>query len=66
MAKRNKFGVFFHIRNQIKQIRRKHLDDLSQDSLPPRVSVAFLAALNAYARVRDHTDNIAESVSGEK
>jgi phosphate:Na+ symporter len=54
------------IRDQIKQLRRKHLDDLSQGSIPPVVNVAFLATLNAYARLRDHTDNIAEAVSGEK
>jgi phosphate:Na+ symporter len=54
------------IRNQVKQLRRKHLDDLSNGIIPPLVSVAFLATLNAYSRVRDHTQNIAESISGEK
>ncbi len=54
------------IRDQIKQLRRKHLDDLSGGKIPPLVSVAYLAALNAYARVRDHSHNIAEAVSGEK
>mgnify|MGYP002623798138 CR=1 FL=1 len=54
------------IRNEIKQLRRKHLDDLSSGSIAPPVSVAYLAALNAYSRVRDHTHNIAEAVSGEK
>ncbi len=28
--------------------------------------VAFMAALNAYSRVRDHSRNIAEAISGEK
>ncbi|HIF32273.1 MAG TPA: Na/Pi cotransporter family protein [Planctomycetaceae bacterium] len=54
------------IRNQVKQLRRKHLDDLSNGIIPPLVSVAFLATLNAYSRVRDHTQNIAEAISGEK
>ncbi len=54
------------VRAQIKQLRRKHLDTLSSGSIPPQVSVAYLAALNAYARVRDHSFNIAEAVSGEK
>jgi len=54
------------IKNEVKQLRRKHLDDLSGGLIPPLVSVAFLASLNAYSRVRDHTDNIAEAVSGEK
>lgn len=54
------------IRKQIKQLRRRHLDDLSSGSIPPQVSVAYLATLNAYSRVRDHSHNIAEAISGEK
>ena len=54
------------IRDEIKQLRRKHLDDLSKGTISPVASVAFMATLNAYSRVRDHSDNIAESVSGEK
>jgi phosphate:Na+ symporter len=53
-------------RNEIKQLRRKHLEDLSSGSIAPLVSVAYMATLNAYARVRDHSHNIAEVVSGEK
>jgi len=58
--------VWKRIRNEIKQLRRKHLDDLSNGTIPPVVSVAYLAALNAFSRVRDHTHNIAEAISGEK
>ena len=54
------------VRDEIKLIRRNHLEDLSGGDIPPLVSVAFLAALNAYARVRDHSQNIAEVISGEK
>ena len=54
------------IRNEIKQLRRKHLDDLSHGVISPPVSVAYLATLNAYARVRDHAFNIGEAISGEK
>lgn len=54
------------IRSHIKQFRRKHLDDLSSGGVPPRVNVAFLASLSAYARMLDHSQNIAEAVSGEK
>jgi phosphate:Na+ symporter len=54
------------IRDQIKQIRRTHLEDLSGGCIAPQVNVAFLAALTAYGRVRDHTYNIAELISGEK
>lgn len=51
------------IRDEIKVLRKQHLDDLSQDSVPPLVSVAYLATLNAYVRVKDHTRDIAETIS---
>ena len=54
------------VRSEIKQLRRKHLDNLSSGAIAPLVSVAYLATLNAYSRVRDHSQNIAEAVSGEK
>lgn len=54
------------IRMEIKQQRRRHLEELSGGQVSPNVMVAFLASLNAYARVRDHAHNIAETLSGEK
>src|SRR5690606_27775128 len=54
------------IRSHIKQLRRQHLDDLSTGTVPPLVNVALLASLNAYVRVLDHTQNVAESISGDK
>ena len=54
------------VRDLLKALRRKHLEDLSSGDIPPQVSVAYLAALNAYERVRDHSRNIAEAISGEK
>jgi phosphate:Na+ symporter len=54
------------VRSEIKQLRKGHLQDLSAGTTAPVVSVAFLATLNAYFRVVDHTYNIAEIVSGEK
>lgn len=54
------------IRDQIKTLRKKHLDELSDGSIAPVVSVAVLASLNAFSRVRDHSYNIAETISGGK
>lgn len=54
------------IRDEIKQLRGKHLEDLSEGAITPPVSVAYLSALNAYARVHDHSRNIAEVISGAK
>ena len=54
------------IRSEIKQLRRKHLDGLSGGVIAPLISVAYLASLNAYSRIHDHSQNIAEAISGEK
>lgn len=54
------------VRNQVKQLRRDHLNELSDGAIAPLVSVAYLASLNAYGRVLDHAVNIAEAISGEK
>ncbi|HUG70450.1 MAG TPA: Na/Pi cotransporter family protein [Pirellulaceae bacterium] len=54
------------LRGQIKTLRRRHLEELSDGIIAPAVSIAWLATLNAYARVRDHLHNIAETISGEK
>lgn len=54
------------IRTQVKSLRRKHLVELSAGTMAPVVSVAFMASLNAYARVRDHAHNVAETISAER
>lgn len=54
------------IREEIRSLRRNHMDEISDGKIPPVVTVAYMAALNAFARVRDHTHNIAEAISGEK
>ncbi|MEZ6129408.1 MAG: Na/Pi cotransporter family protein [Planctomycetaceae bacterium] len=54
------------IRTEIKRLRRKHLDELSGGTIAPPISVAFMASLNAYSRVRDHSRDIAEAISGER
>lgn len=54
------------IRTEVKNLRRKHLEELSTGPMVPVISVAFLAALNAYIRVRDHAQNIAETIAHEK
>jgi phosphate:Na+ symporter len=54
------------VRSRIKQFRRQHLEELSSGEVAPSVNVAVLAALNAYVRVLDHSENIAEAISGVK
>ena len=54
------------IKAHVKQLRRMHLQDISTGQISPQLTVAVLAALNAYMRVRDHISNIAEAICGEK
>ncbi|MFK8114869.1 MAG: Na/Pi cotransporter family protein, partial [Rubripirellula sp.] len=54
------------IRDEIKRLRRKHLEDLSGGNMAPLVTVAYLAVLNAFARVRDHSYNISQTIAGER
>lgn len=54
------------VRDEVKLLRRKHLEALSEGDIAPLISVACLASLNAFSRVRDHSQNIAEAISGEK
>lgn len=54
------------IRTEIKQLRRKHLDDLSTQSIAPVISVAWLATLNGYSKICEHIGEIAEAISEER
>jgi len=54
------------VRTEIKRFRREHLDDLTTGTIAPQVGVAFLGALAAYGRIRDHCQNVAEAVSRDK
>lgn len=52
-----------NLRGVIRELRRKHLADLSGGAIAPQVAVAYIASLNAYDRVRDHALRIAEEIS---
>ncbi len=54
------------VKSMIRMLRQKHLADLSNGNIAPQISVAFVASLNAYDRVRDHALNIAETMSEER
>ena len=54
------------IRDEIKQLRQKHLAEMSNGTIAPVVMVAWLASLNAYSKVREHTREIAEAIAEAK
>ena len=51
---------------QMKDYRRNHLDRLEKDQLPPLKTLVFTDILNAYRRMSDHIQNVAEALAGEK
>ncbi|QDV28063.1 Na/Pi cotransporter family protein [Aureliella helgolandensis] len=54
------------IRDEIKALRRKNLEVLSAGETPPLVIVAYLASLNAFTRIRDHIQNVAETIADKR
>lgn len=54
------------IREAIKTQRRSHLGEISKGAIAPVQTVAFMASLNAFSRVRDHIHGIAEEVSEQR
>jgi len=54
------------IKHRLKTLRDDHITSLSVETVEPFVSVAYTSTLNSYRRVRDHTENVAETIAGEK
>jgi phosphate:Na+ symporter len=50
----------------IKELRTRHLERVSDQSTGPLPSLIYTDTLNAYRRVKDHAQNIAEALAGEK
>jgi len=55
-----------NITRLMKEIRRRHLQRLSEEEVTPLKSVIYLDLLNQYRRMKDHAFNVAEVVAGEK
>lgn len=50
----------------MKQVRKRHLQRLSEDKVTPLKSLIYMDFLNHYRRMKDHAFNVAEVVAGEK
>jgi len=50
----------------MKQIRKRHLQRLSDDKIAPLKSLIYMDFLNHYRRMKDHAFNVAEVIAGEK
>ena len=51
---------------RIRDLRDKHWDRLSTETIEPLVSTSYMDIANAYRRIKDHLLNIAEAIADEK
>jgi len=49
-----------------REIRAKHLQNISGTKSDPLLSVTYMNMLNSYRRIKDHVENVAEALAGEK
>jgi len=49
-----------------REIRARHLECISETKTPALFSVSYMNMLNAYRRIKDHVENVAEAFTGEK
>ncbi|MCH7685727.1 MAG: Na/Pi cotransporter family protein [Planctomycetes bacterium] len=64
ITKANSMGA--EITHLVKSLRDQHLEDLTEKRMEPFVNIAYTSTLNSYRRVRDHAQNVAEALAGEK
>ena len=53
------------VRSQIKELRSKQLEELTNAGVPPTVTSVVLSTLNGHAHLFSHFENIVEALSGE-
>ncbi|MDR2169214.1 MAG: Na/Pi cotransporter family protein [Planctomycetaceae bacterium] len=54
-----------NITRKIKNIRDQFIKQMSDEHCDPQVVIAFNTQINAFRRVREHTQNVAEAISGQ-
>ncbi|MCP4717136.1 MAG: Na/Pi cotransporter family protein [Deltaproteobacteria bacterium] len=54
------------ITRRFREIRTKHLECLSNTKVEPLFSVSYMNMLNSYRRIKDHVENVAEVMAGQK
>jgi hypothetical protein len=51
-----------NLNRQAKTMRDRFVERMSAEKFDPRVVIAFNTQFNAFRRVREHTQNIAEAI----
>jgi len=52
--------------HHFREIRSRHLQNISGEKTDPLLSVTYMNILNSYRRIKDHIENVAEALAGEK
>jgi phosphate:Na+ symporter len=52
--------------HHFREVRAKHLHNISNTKSDPLLSVTYMNMLNSYRRIKDHAENVAEALAGEK
>ncbi|MDR1923437.1 MAG: Na/Pi cotransporter family protein [Planctomycetaceae bacterium] len=54
-----------NLTHKVKSIRDQFIKRMSDEHIEPQVVIAFNTQINAFRRVREHTQNVAEALSGQ-
>ncbi len=52
--------------HRFREIRARHLQHIPETKRDPLLSVTYMNMLNSYRRIKDHVENVAEALAGEK
>jgi len=54
------------VTHHFRELRSKHLQRLSENRMDPLLSVSYMNMLNSYRSIKQHVQNVAEVLAGEK
>ncbi|MFP6904998.1 MAG: hypothetical protein VCG02_07265 [Verrucomicrobiota bacterium] len=50
----------------MKRLRDEHLECMSEEKIDPSLTMSYIGILNAYRKIKDHLQNVAEAMAGGK
>jgi phosphate:Na+ symporter len=54
------------ITHHVKRLRDEHLECMSEEKIDPSLTMSYIGILNAYRKIKDHLQNVAEAMAGGK
>jgi phosphate:Na+ symporter len=54
------------ITHHVKRLRDEHLECMSEEKIDPSLTMSYIGMLNAYRKIKDHLQNVAEAMAGGK